>query len=396
MKTSQSDSKVALVMLLGYASGDPRPRRFIDLLINQGYTVDIVSYLPKTQLPVRNIFEIKKPQTRLELLKFRVFSYLKRILSVFGAVGFINDMLNNLVFGLIGLGKTIKEYKYNLIVVEDIFFLPLATKHRNDARIIFDAREYYPLQNEERFLWRKLEQPDRIRLCRTYLQKCDYVITVSPGLAKRYDAEFGTKCIVLRSVPFYKERPVRPTKIDKIKIVHHGIANPNRKLEQMIDVVKRLDDRFSFDMYLAGSQSYIDSLKIHAESISAVRILDPVPYHDLDAMLASGYDIGFFYNDPTTFNLRHSLPNKLFEFIQARLAVAIGPSPDMSEIVSEFGCGVIASEFSVELMAESLNRLTSDDIDTMKKNADAAARILNYELESLRFLEILKKIEKYG
>lgn len=392
MKTSQSDSKVALVMLLGYASGDPRPRRFIDLLISQGYTVDIVSYLPKTQLPVRNIFEIKRPNTHWELWKFRVFSYVKRILSVFGAVGFINDKLNDLVFGLTGLGKIIKEYKYNLIVVEDIFLLPLATKNRNDAKIIFDAREYYPLQNEERFLWRKLEQPDRIRLCRTYLPKCDYVITVSPGLAKRYDAEFGTKCIVLRSVPFYNERPVRPTRTDKIKIVHHGMANPNRKLEQMIDVVKRLDDRFSFDMYLAGTQSYIDSLKLQAESTSAVRILDPVPYNELDAMLASDYDIGFFYNDPSTFNLRHALPNKLFEFIQARLAVAIGPSPDMAEVVKSFDCGVVSAEFSTISMAHALNQLTSEQIDEMKKNADKAARVLNYELESLKFVEILNSL----
>jgi len=395
MNTSPAAVQLALVMLLGDASGDPRPRRYIDLLISQGYTVDVVGHLPKKPLPVRRVFEIKRPKSRWAFLKLRLLSYLKRILTIFGAVGFVNDKLNDLVFGLNGLGKIIKAHNYKLIVAEDIFLLPLATKYGNGAKIIFDAREYYPLQNEERFLWRKLEKPDRIRICKSYLPKCDYVITVSPGLARRYDAEFGTQCIVLRSVPFFKERSFKPTEADKIKIVHHGIANPNRKLEQMIDVVKLLDARFSFDIYLAGTQSYIDALKIYAQSMDAVRICDPVPYDELDTMLSSDYDIGFFYNDPLTFNLRHSLPNKLFEFIQARLAVAIGPSPDMSEIVSEFGCGVIAPSFSVELMAESLNKLTAEDIDVMKQNADKAARVLNYELESLRFLEILNKINKH-
>ena len=109
-------------------------------------------------------------------------------------------------------------------------------------------------------------------------------------------------------------------------------------------------------------------------------------------MLSSNYDIGFFYNEPLTFNLRHSLPNKFFEFIQARLAVAIGPSPDMAFIVNQYGCGIVASSFTVESMADSMNQLTSDHIDVMKKNADKAAKLLNYELECNRFIEILEKI----
>ena len=392
MNTFQNSSKTALVMLIGQPSSDPRPRRYIELLVLQGYTVDILSYLPDSELPVRNVFEIKKNDTRYLSIKFRFFSYIKKVISFFGPIGFINNKINNLIFGLNGLSKIIKEYNYNLIIVEDIFLLPLATEICNCAKLIFDAREYYPLQNEERFLWRILEKPDRIRLCKMYLPKCDYVITVSPGLAKRYDTEFGTHCIVLRSVPNFKERDFKPTKTDKIKIVHHGIANPNRKLEQMIDVMKLLDKRFSFDIYLNGNQSYIDALKKHAHSIKSVRICDPIPYLDLDKMLSSNYDIGFFYNEPLTFNLRHSLPNKFFEFIQARLAVAIGPSPDMAFIVNQYGCGIVASSFTVESMADSMNQLTSDHIDVMKKNADKAAKLLNYELECNRFIEILEKI----
>lgn len=395
MNTSQNEGQHALIMLLGDASGDPRPRRYIDILLKAGYVVDVLGHPTRKALPVRQFFEIKKPSSSIGFLIIRLISYLKRVLSVFGAIGFINDTLNDLTYGVYGLGKTIRNHQYKLIVVEDLFLLPLATKNSNGAQVIFDAREYYPLQNEERLLWRMLEKPDRIRICRTYLPLCKHVITVSPGLAKRYDAEFGTNCVVLRSVPFYKERKAKPTATDKIRIVHHGIANPNRKLEQMIDVVKLLDSRFSMDMYLAGTQSYIDELKQHAAATTSVRVCDPVPYDELDEMLSSVYDIGFFYNDPLTFNLRHSLPNKLFEFIQARLAVAIGPSPDMAEIVSLYGCGVIAPAFTVEAMAAALNQLTNEDIDKMKHNADLAARVLNYEIESLRFVEMLNSINNH-
>lgn len=216
------------------------------------------------------------------------------------------------------------------------------------------------------------------------------MLTVSPGLASRYDREFGISCIVFRSVPFYKQNQPRITVEDSIRIVHHGIANPNRELEKMIDVVKRLDTRFTFDMYLTGTPAYIVALKNHAKDVKNVRICDPVPYNELHGMLTSGYDIGFFYNEPLTFNLKHSLPNKFFEFIQARLAVAIGPSPDMAEIVHAFGCGVVSKEFSIKSMADALNALSCEDIDKMKSRSDAAAKELNYEKESSLFLTLIK------
>ena len=93
------------------------------------------------------------------------------------------------------------------------------------------------------------------------------------------------------------------------------------------------------------------------------------------------YDVGIFYNEPTTFNLKHSLPNKIFEFIQARLAVAIAPSPDMASLVYKYECGVVARNFSLTEMAESLNKLDSKQIMEMKYNSNKAAQILNFQEE---------------
>ncbi len=377
-------------MLLGDASGDPRPRRLIELLLTQGYQVEVLGAHPAKPLSVHHYFSLKKPKGRLAILINRAIIYLKRILTIFGPLGFVNDYLNEISNGLNGLQSQIEGNTYDLIIVEDLYLLPPAKKIAKGAKLIFDAREYYPLQNEERFLWRLLEKPDRIRVCKKFLPKCNQVLTVSPGLAKRYDQEFGTSCVVIRSVPFFKEKQPKATANDNIRIVHHGIANPNRELEKMIDVVRQLDKRFSFDMYLTGTAAYIETLKNYAQTLKNVRICDPVPYDQLDSMLSSVYDIGFFYNEPLTFNLKHSLPNKLFEFIQARLAIAIGPSPDMADVVNTFGCGVVSKEFSVTSMADALNALNAEEIDKMKMQSDLAAKVLNYEIESLRFLNLLK------
>jgi uncharacterized UPF0146 family protein len=80
------------------------------------------------------------------------------------------------------------------------------------------------------------------------------------------------------------------------------------------------------------------------------------------------------------------LPNKFFEFIQARLAIAIGPSPEMAAIVKEHDLGVVADDFTPQALAAKLNALTVDDIMHYKHNANKAAAIYNAE-ESMKVLK---------
>jgi hypothetical protein len=78
-------------------------------------------------------------------------------------------------------------------------------------------------------------------------------------------------------------------------------------------------------------------------------------------------------------NQVHVLPNKLFDYIQARLAVAIGPSHEMAEVVRRWDCGVISDDFRPDSLAEALSKLTLAEVRRMKANADVAAGALNAE-----------------
>jgi len=382
--------KNAIVMSLGDPSGDPRPKRMVDLLKNQGFVVDLMSHACKTDLGVNQHFIIPITYSLLGKVKRRLVRYAVGVASILSFNDSILDKFNAILFGFNHDFCRVVNNKYDLIIVEDLFLLPLAFEIRMNAKIIFDAREYYPRQNEESFFWRIIEKPERVRLCRNYLPKVDLILTVSPGLANEYEKEFAIKPIVFRSTPNYLYAKPTKTAVKQIRLVHHGVANKNRQIEKMIDVAALLDDRFILDMYLTGSSSYIRSLIRYAQKCPKVRILPPVDFNKLHAMLVN-YDIGLFYNKPTTFNLRYSLPNKLFEFIQARLAVAIGPSPDMSAIIRQYECGVVSERFSVESMATKLNALTAEDVDLLKSKSDLAARELNFEVESEVFLNALRQ-----
>jgi hypothetical protein len=131
-------------------------------------------------------------------------------------------------------------------------------------------------------------------------------------------------------------------------------------------------------MLLPGYDSYWDYLVNLVNTRNNVRIIPSVKMQEIIPTIKK-YDIGVFIVPPANFNLKHTLPNKLFEYIQARLAVAIGPSPEMQEIVKKYQCGFISDDFSPKSMAELLNRQTAESIYQFKMNADIAAGELNNE-----------------
>jgi hypothetical protein len=95
--------------------------------------------------------------------------------------------------------------------------------------------------------------------------------------------------------------------------------------------------------------------------------------------MANAYDVGLFLLPPNNLNRRYALPNKFFEFVQARLAVAVGPSPEMAALVRRHGLGVVAADFTPEALAAELNSLDADQIAGFKLASDAAACELSAE-----------------
>ncbi len=152
----------------------------------------------------------------------------------------------------------------------------------------------------------------------------------------------------------------------------------------MIDMMALLDERFSLDLMLIEVEPcYIDELRQRAGSDPRIRFLPPVAMESICRTL-NDYDVGVYLLRPDNFNHRHALPNKFFEFVQARLAVAIGPSPEMKALVDRFRCGLVARSFDVADLAESLRNLTSDELQRLKVASHFAAAELSFEHDGAR------------
>lgn len=286
----------------------------------------------------------------------------------------------------------LKKLKVDLILANDIHALPLAVKLKTQSvKLVFDAHEYHPEELAEIEEWRKNIQPKVKYQCDKYISKADVMFTVSEPIADEYEKNYGVKPIVVTNAPpFIELNPVKPRA--KIELIHHGGAVKERLLEETINVVNYLNDDYTLNLMLVSSDNvYLNYLKEKYKNNPKVNFLDPVPTTEI-ALKINKYDIGIYILPPLNFNNINALPNKFFEFIQARLAIAIAPMPAMSKVVNKYNIGVVAKDYTSKALAESIQKMSGEDIYKCKLNSNLAAEQLSSEANEGIILEETKKL----
>ena len=297
------------------------------------------------------------------------------------------------------LGSDLIQEKWDLIVANDVESLPLAFQiSNNSSKVVLDAHEYSPRHFEDRLWWKLIFQPINIWTCQKFIPLTSAMFTVGAGLAREYQKNFKCQPIILTNAPSFRSLRVAAPDGKKIKLVHHGIANPSRKLELMFEMMQQLDNRFTLDLFLMTSSYASKKTKIWIKNLierfhsdSRIRVLPPLDQENLIQTL-NHYDIGIFLLPPENFNYSNALPNKFFDFIQARLAIAIGPSPEMAGYVEQFKNGVVSSDFSPKSLATLLKNISPESLLEMKQNSDRAASELCAEKNGVIFRETINQI----
>ncbi len=376
-----------LVISFSPLDRDPRVRRQIASLRKAGYQVTAAGLTD----PGMEQVEFWTVSAHPEALVDKVFAALKL------KCGFYNAYYQSLGPVRVFIEQWQKRGKptFDLIVANDIEALPVALEVANGAPVFVDAHEYSPAEWGDVF-WRFFFSGFKDWQCRTYLPEASAMSTVCQGIADLYKSEYGTESFVIYNAPAYREVSPSSVSSECIQLVHHGGALRSRGLETMVDMMRLLDDRFQFHFYLVASApaqvSYLNELKSSASSMGdRVIFHDPV-HSDKITEEINRYDIGVYPLKPNSVNNALALPNKFFEFVQARLAIVVGPSQEMVRLLKEHDLGVVSKDFTAEAMAQELSNLTDENIWQFKLNSDIAAKGLCYEAKEPIFLETVRRL----
>ncbi len=289
--------------------------------------------------------------------------------------------------------------KSDLYISNDLDTLPanfFASRIKN-VRLVYDSHEYFTevpeLVNRPgvRRIWTKIEE--------YIFPKLKRVMTVNESIAGFYRSRYGINVHVVRNLPYRivestgKEERSRWNIPDNIRLfLFQGSGiNIDRGGEEAIEAIKHVDNAAL--LFIGGGDVISILLKKVADDRleSKVYFIPKQPMKDL-ARFTRMADIGLTLDKDTNLNYRYSLPNKLFDYIQAGLPVLATDLIEVKKIVEGYDIGMITTSSDPVSLSEAMKKMLSNENDfaRWKKNVNIAAAELCWENEKEKFLNVIK------
>ena len=278
------------------------------------------------------------------------------------------------------------KQKPDLLFSNDLDTLPanyLVSAIRK-VKLIYDSHEYFTevpeLVNRPavRKIWSRVE--------RMFLPHLKYAVTVSPSIATVYREKYGTEFRVVRNLPQSREPLVdgslRELYGGKYIIIYQGSLNVGRGLELLVRAMRFIDDAV---LLMAGDGDIRKKLE---KMVGDLKLGDRI--HMLGRMhpedlypITSNADIGISLEEDLGLNYRYALPNKLFDYIQARIPVLCSDLPEMKAVVENYQVGIVTSERDPEALADIIKGMLHDRRQgRWRDSLEKAAEELCWEKES--------------
>ncbi len=287
--------------------------------------------------------------------------------------------------------------QFDAVLADDVDAVPLALELKPRLGVHADLHEYSPRMHEEDWKFRWFVRPFIEWNLRTFVRRASSWTTVGQGIAEEYQRRFGFRPNVVTNAAPYVDAAAQPVG-DVIKLVHSGAALRARNIDAIVNAVTATTAPVTLDMYLTPNDpGYLEELRRLAHASNGkITLHDPVPYAELSQTL-NRYDIGVHLLPAVNFNNLWALPNKLFDYVQARLGVIIGPSPEMKRVVEEHGIGIVADGFtSVDLQKVLENDITGARVMSFKNASDASARELSSDTQVAIWVQAIDDLMARG
>jgi hypothetical protein len=327
------------------------------------------------QITTSNFFHTKKNEIIATNAKG---VYLDRALNRIHKIFFGFYYSRQLPFRAWKLKKYLRKNTFDIIIVHEPELLPYVMSLKENRKVVFNAHEYYPLEYEDE-KWQRTWGRNYRYVYKHYLPKASLVINVCESIAQKCREDYCVDSIVIPNAARFHAIQPQFNSDGVIRLIYHGVINPSRKIEEMIRLMDLLGEGYQLDMMIMKNTSdYYRFIEKEINQRKNVKMVDVVTFEQIIPTI-NKYDIGLYSLAPTNYNNSVALPNKFFEFIQARLCLAIGPSPEMKRIVEKYQLGVVSEDFSAEALSKVVKGLTREAINQYKENTHAAAHDLSSE-----------------
>ena len=353
------------VLMLLSNSFDPDPRVYNEArsLVKHGYQVSILAWDRDRKCPEREVMD----GIGVERIS----------LSSRHGRGFFQMFVMPVLYWL--MIKKALRLGFDIVHAHDFDTLPagfLLSRIRNKP-LIYDSHEDYagmlhgsvPLWLERFIRWTESRLVRRV----------DALFTVGETLRQEFELRGCPRAQTLGNWKLIEDfrlpEPIRAevraalhVPEDSLLVSYISNLGKERHIEELLEAVSR---RPKIYLVVGGKGPVVATVQEYAQRCSNIRYLGFVPPSDIPRY-TSACDMVYYGYDPGSPNARFSAPNKLFEGLAAGRPLLTAKFGEIGRIVSDHGCGVILSNYSVEEILRGLDFCS--DPERLKELKDAAAR----------------------
>jgi len=260
--------------------------------------------------------------------------------------------------------------------------------------LVYDSHEYFTEVPE--LVNRPMVQKVWKHIEKWIFPKLNDVFTVNESIADLFEKNYNLRPYVVRNIPFKKTVQTNKSRKelglpeDKFILILQGSGiNVDRGSEEMIEAMEYINNAI---LLIVGGGDVIGTLKKMAEkpSIKGKVIFKPRQAYNNLMQYTANADLGLTLDKDTNLNYRFSLPNKIFDYIQAGIPVLASNLPEIRKVIEQYGIGYFVPSHQPRQIADKVNKIikNSKQLNIWKRNLIFAANDLTWEKES----KIIKRV----
>jgi len=369
--------KIAVVSVINDLVTDNRVKKSCLTLSELGYSVVLIGRELPNSLPVKDL-PFTTIRMRLLFLKGPMFYFFFNLRLFF-----------KLLFK-----------KADLLYANDLdTLLPnyLVSKMRS-LPLIYDSHELFCEVPElisspfKRKIWLKIE--------RSIVPKLKHCITVNESIAKIFEEKYKVKFKAVRNISdavedfkpkSRKELGLPPDK--KIILLQGAGINIDRGAEELVDAMKFVNGA---QLLIIGGgdvwrllQAKVKDQKLEEK----VLLIGKIPKSELMHYTFNA-DLGISIDKNTNQNYYNSLPNKIFDYLQAGVPILASRLPEIEKIINEYKVGDFINDYQPESISKKINEMLAADevLKQYKQNAKEASKELTWAKEKQILIALIKHI----
>ncbi len=275
----------------------------------------------------------------------------------------------------------------------------LVSKIKN-LPLVFDSHEIFselPSLSQRpkiKRVWKTLE--------RFLLPKQKHFYTVSQGYAEWFEKEYHVKPSIIRNVPHLQKMNDKeeliffplPTVPSNHKIIlYQGVLNMSRGLEFMIEAMQYTENCV---FWIAGNGPHRETLEQLVDYYNVrdkVFFLGILPPKTLKTITPLA-DLGISLEQDLGISYRYALPNKIFDYMQAKVPILATYLPEIKSTIEHYNVGRVIEKHDAKHIAETAMLMLNEGKSAYREQLTKAALACCWEKEEHRLKEIFENVVK--